>query len=138
MGCLQKSLDHTLSHLCFLILSRRFGNLLFYRTVYPANQVSEKLTTTSRGGPAQFAKVAGATGELYCTSGIKVWPVVHDSGELRVMVLNKNSGVTGDCQVVLMLTELYAQASLQRMTGDTSAPLNISSQVGDKILVGSN
>jgi hypothetical protein len=92
----------------------RYGWQLFLRTAYPKYQVSEQPTTTSQGGAPQYAKVSQAAAAPECHQRIKVFPLVQDSGELRIMVLNK--AAHQDCNVMLYLTKAYGNATLQRMT----------------------
>ncbi len=107
---------------------RRFGFLLFFRTVYPFYQPSEKPTTTSRGTPARFGKIHLAGADVHCNGTLKVWPVVHDSRELRVLVLNKNESFA--CNVLLYLTEPFKTGRIQRMNSDPNFPVNVTDQVG--------
>ncbi len=97
-----------------------FGNMLFSRAAYPSSQPSEAATTTSQGGAPRFAKVVGAAADESCNGFLKLWPLVHDSGELRVMAINKNEAK--DCQVVLFLTETYSAASIQRLMTEITDP----------------
>jgi hypothetical protein len=46
---------------------------------------------------------------------LQVWPLVTDSGELRIVVLNKMT--TSSCQVTLRLKSVYSDASMQVRRG---------------------
>ncbi len=104
----------------------RFGYQLFTRAAYPFYQASEQGATTSLGGPARFAKTAYAKSDSGCQGYLKVWPVVHDSGELRIMVVNK--GAT-DCTTVIRMNNKFGDATLQLMTSDTGNSSTINSPI---------
>jgi hypothetical protein len=107
----------------------RFGNLLFARTAYPKYQ-NTAADTTSKGGAPTFVSVQYAAGDQGCAGLVKIWPLLHDSRELRIMILNKALPGT-DCNVLIYLTEMYGKGTLQRMVNDPSLgiPTDLRAQV---------
>lgn len=105
----------------------RFGWQLFLRAAYPAYQSSEKKLTTSKGGAPKFAQIVQAGIDGACNATIKMYPLVHDSRELRILALNKAASV--DCNVVIYLTESYGKATIQRLTSSLTGPSDAAAQV---------